>query len=105
MVISFLFSTLGWKLSTEKLIDFSAICKVLGVSLDLRDAHLGTALMSNTADRSEELVRELQQIIESKVLSRKDAEGLRGRFASCQLFGRALRNHMRRHMFSLDAGP
>ena len=36
-------------------------------------------------------------MLETKVLSRKDAERLRGRlqFASGQLFGRALRNHLR----------
>ena len=48
MVVSFLFSTLGWKLSTEKLVDFSSVCEVLGVSLDLRDARqtLPTELQS-----------------------------------------------------------
>ena len=52
MVISFLFSILGWKLSTEKLVDFSMVCKVLGVSLNLGEAHLGVALMSNTPERT-----------------------------------------------------
>ena len=97
MVISFLFSTLGWKLSTEKLVDFDTICKVLGVSLDLTETKLGTAVLQNTAERTEELVSELQQVLEEKILSRKDAERLRGRlqFASCQVFGRVLRNHMK----------
>ena len=97
MVISFLFSTLGWKLSTEKLVDFDTICKVLGVSLDLTEAKLGTVVLQNTAERTDELVAELQQVLEEKTLSRKDAERLRGRlqFASCQVFGRVLRNHMK----------
>ena len=47
MVISFMFSTLGWKLSTEKLMDFNSICKVFGVSLDLRDAQMGATFLQS----------------------------------------------------------
>lgn len=67
------------------------------MSLDLRDPQMGATFLSNTADRTAELVQELQQILETKSLSRKDAERLRGRlqFGSGQLFGRALRNHLR----------
>ena len=106
MVISFLFSTLGWKLSTEKLVDFDAICEVLGVSLDLTEAKLGVAMLQNTAERTEEFVQELQQILEAKILSRKDAEKLRGRlqFARCHLFGRVLRNHMKQLSEHVSSG-
>eukprot|EP00435_Cladocopium_sp_Y103_P073576 s203_g44.t1 len=98
MVITFLFSTLGWKLSLEKLVDFSSVCKVLGVQLDLRDAQLGAAALSNTEDRTSELVTEIDQVLQNGMLGRKEAERLRGRlqFASCQIFGRALRNHLKR---------
>ena len=78
--------------------DFSTVCKVLGVSLGLSEARLGVAMMSNTSERTAELLSELHQILESRVLSRKGAESLRGRlqFAGGQPFGRTLRNHLKR---------
>eukprot|EP00435_Cladocopium_sp_Y103_P073679 s288_g44.t1 len=89
MVITFLFSTLGWRLSLEKLVDFDSVCKVLGVKLDLRSSRLGMATVSNTEERSAELVDDLGKSLEAGQVSRKEAERLRGRlqFASAQLFG------------------
>ena len=97
---------MGWKLSTEKLVDFSTVCKVLSVSLDLRAAQFGSTFLSNTADRTAELVQELQLILESRMLGRKDAEQLRGRlqFASVQLFGRAFRNNPRHLSEHIESG-
>eukprot|EP00435_Cladocopium_sp_Y103_P068545 s153_g31.t1 len=90
MVITFLFSTLGWKLATEKLVDFDSVCKVLGVKLDLAEADLGTTLVMNTPERVDELIADIDQVLRSGVLSRRDGERLRGRlqFASSQLFGK-----------------
>eukprot|EP00435_Cladocopium_sp_Y103_P073792 s107_g45.t1 len=97
MVISFLFSTLGWKLASEKLVDFNSVCKVLGVQLDLGEVRLGVAALANTQERVAELVADLEQVLLSGVLSRKDGERLRGRlqFASGQIFGRSMRNHLK----------
>ena len=97
LVITFLFSTLGWKLSLDKLVDYDCVCKVLGVKLDLSEVRFGSAYVSNTDDRTSELVDELEQIIAVGTLRRKDAERLRGRmqFASGQIFGRSLRNKMK----------
>ena len=44
-VISGLFSILGWKLSSEKLLDYHAVCKVLGVELDMSMARIGQAIV------------------------------------------------------------
>ena len=41
MVISTLFGILGWKLSSDKLIDYGTMCKVLGVEFNLRMAGEG----------------------------------------------------------------
>eukprot|EP00435_Cladocopium_sp_Y103_P045778 s2261_g13.t1 len=100
MVITFLFSTLGWKLATEKLVDFDSVCKVLllGVKLDLAEAHLGTTLVMNTPERVDELIADIDQVLLSGMLTRKEGERLRGRlqFASSQLFGRVVRNNTRK---------
>ena len=95
MIISMLFSLLGWKLSEHKLIPYDSVCKVLGVQLDLREVSLGTALVVNTDERIDELIlmQSLDEALKSGVLSRKDTERLRGRlqFASSQIFGRMMR--------------
>eukprot|EP00435_Cladocopium_sp_Y103_P054436 s1937_g17.t1 len=97
MVITFLFSTLGWRLATEKLVDFDSVCKVLGVKLNLSEAHLGTATVMNTPERVDELIADIDQILQSGTLTRREGERLRGRlqFASSQLFGRVIRNYLR----------
>ena len=90
MVITFLFTTLGWKLSSEKWVDFNPVCKVLGVQLDLTSACFGNAAMSNTPERTAELITDISYILAAGCMSRKEAERLRGRlqFASGQIFGR-----------------
>jgi len=97
LIISSLFSILGWKLSEDKLIDYHTMCKVLGVEFDLRMSGQGLAAVANTQDRVKELCEELDSILLSGSLRRAEGERLRGRlqFASGQLFGRSARNRMR----------
>lgn len=97
MIISSMFCLLGWKLSSDKLIDYSTMCKVLGVEFDLTMSGSGLSAVSNTAERVRELSGLLGEIIATKTLKRADGERLRGRlqFASGQLFGRKARNNLR----------
>ena len=84
-------------LSKEKLLDYDSVCKVLGVKLDLESAKTELALISNTDDRVTELAADIDSVLETRVLPRKEGERLRGRlqFASSQLFGRTMRNNLR----------
>ena len=86
--VSSIFSLLGWKVSTHKLLPFDSICKVLGVQLDLRQC-----LVSNTAERVKELVQDIDNILLAGVLPKAEGERLRGRlqFARAQVFGRKLK--------------
>ena len=87
------FSLLGWRISKHKLIDFDSLCKVLGVQLDLRQSGDRLCFVSNTEDRVEELVKDIGEIMTSKLLTRAEGERFRGRlqFASSQVFGRKFR--------------
>lgn len=60
---------------------------MLGVQLDLREAKLGLALVSNIWERVEELTSDIEAVPKSRQLSKKDGEKLRGRleFADRQL--------------------
>ena len=97
MIVSSMFCLLGWRLSSDKLIDYSTMCKVLGVEFDLTMSGAGLAAVSNTAERVRELSEMLGEVVASKVLKRAEGERLRGRlqFASGQLFGRKARNNLR----------
>ena len=90
--ISALFKILGWVFaeSGDKCMPFSDMCDALGVSFDLSMSFKGFATVCNTASRVTELCADMQLVIESGVLSSKDAQRLRGRmqFADAQLFGR-----------------
>ena len=79
-----LFSFLGWKISKNKLLDFNTLCKVLGVQLDLRQSGDKLCFVTNTEERVEELVSELDEVLRSNTHSRSEGEKLRGRlqFAS-----------------------
>ena len=87
-----LFSLLGWKISKNKLLEFNTLCKVLGVQLDLRQSGDRLCFVTNTEERVEELVNELDEALRT-MLSRSEAEKLRGRlqFGSSQVFGRKFR--------------
>ena len=97
VIISSLFSILGWRLSEDKLIDYHTMCKVLGVEFDVRMSGQGLAAVANAQDRVKELCEELDSVLTSGSLKRADGERLRGRlqFASGQLFGRSARNRLR----------
>lgn len=88
-----LFSLLGWRISKNKPLEFNTLCKVLGVQLDLRQSGDRLCLATNTEERVEELVTELDEALRTKILSRSEGEKLRGRlqFASSQVFGRKFR--------------
>ena len=66
-------------LSKHKLIDFDSLCQVLGVQLDLRQSGDRLCFVSNTEDRVEELVKDIGEIIASKLLTRAEGERPRGR--------------------------
>ena len=88
-----LFSLLGWRISKNKLLDFNILCKVLGVQLHLRQSGDKLCFVTNTEERVEELVNELDGAIRTNMLPRSEGEKLRGRlqFASSQVFGRKFR--------------
>ena len=91
--VSSIFSLLGWKVSTHKLLPFDSICKVLGVQLDLKQSGDSLCLISNTPERVEELAQEINLVLSSGSLPKSEGEKLRGRlqFASAQVFGRKFR--------------
>ena len=66
-----LFSLLGWKISKNKLLDFNTLCKVLGVQLDLKQSGDKLCFVTNTEERVEELVCELDEALHTKLLFRK----------------------------------
>ena len=89
-----LFSLLGGRrISKNKLLDFNTLCKVLGVQLDLRQSGDKLCFVTNTEERVQELVSELDDAIRTYTLPRSEGEKLRGRlqFASSQVFGRKFR--------------
>ena len=104
--ISALFRILGWRLSTDKLIPYDSLCKVLGVTFDSRLSGAGLSFVSNTEERIKELCDNLEEVIESRVLKRSDGEKLRGRllFAAGQLFGRKAHNMIRLLSYHIQCG-
>ena len=97
LVISALFSILGWRLSSDKLVPYDTVCKVLGVKFDLKLSGEGLVYVLNTEDRVLELCESLDDILRAGCLKRSEGEKLRGRliFAAGQLFGRYVRNQVR----------
>ena len=73
-----LFSLLGWRISKNKLLEFNALRKVLGVQLDLRQSGDRLCFVTNTEERVEELTNELDEALRAKTLSRSEGEKLRG---------------------------
>jgi ribonuclease HI len=88
---------LGWDLSSDKLLPYDSVCKVLGVKFDLKMSGDGISLVLNTEDRVSELCESLDEILGTRRLKRAEGEKLRGRliFAAGQLFGRFVRNQIR----------
>ena len=89
-VISMFFRILGWDLSVDKNLDYDAMCVILGVQLNLKDAMLGIAVISNTEKRRAEALKDIDAALQANALDPKLSERLRGRlqFASGQVFGR-----------------
>ena len=63
--------------------------KLLGAQIDLRQSGDLLRFVSNTAERVEELIKEIDDVLKSKLLAGA-GRGLRGRlqFASSHVFGR-----------------
>lgn len=90
-----------------ELLLFDSVCKVLGVKLDLRQAGCGLAMVSNTQDPVDELVTSLDSTLSKGTLGRKEEEErLAGRlqFASAQLFGRLLKNKLKKLSSHIASG-
>ena len=89
-VISMLFRILGWKLSVDKSLDYDAMCVIFGVQLDLKDAMLGIAVISNMEKRKAEALKDIDAALHVNALDSKFCDHLRGglQFASGQVFGR-----------------
>ena len=66
---------------------------MLGVQLDLKQSGDKLCFVTNTEERIQELVSEIDDALSLSVLPRREGEKLRGRlqFASSQLFGRKFR--------------
>ena len=93
LIISVFFQLFGWRLSKDKLLEYSSCCKALGIALDLRQAAFGVAKITNTESRRKELLEALEQAMASGRMKPKECERLKGRlqFASGQIFGRKAR--------------
>ena len=106
LVISALFSILGWRLSSDKLVPYDTMCKVLGVKFDMKLSGEGLVYVLNTEDRVLELCESLDDILRAGRLKRSEGEKLRGRliFAAGQLFGRYVRNQVRHLSNHIRAG-
>lgn len=55
-------SILGWKLSVDKLVNYSAVCKVLGIEFGFKMSGDGFSLVCNADDRVSELCENLKMI-------------------------------------------
>jgi hypothetical protein len=90
--ISTLFKLLGWAFAEDgdKCLPYASICEALGVMFDLKGSRAGSILVCNTKNRVTELCGDIQEVLDSKTLSAKQAQRLRGRmqFAESQMFGR-----------------
>ena len=91
-----LFQVLGWETSSEKEAEFQYISKILGVQIDMSEAHLGLFSVSNVETRAAELNATISSILERGYLSSAEMRVLRGRlvFAESQIFGRLSGLHM-----------
>jgi hypothetical protein len=95
MAQQLLFMILGWQTSDEKG-GFNVVSRILGVQIDLAEAHLGVAAVHNVESRVRELVATIDEILGRGSLSMVEMRALRGRlvFAESQIFGRLAGAHM-----------
>ena len=105
-----LLDLLGWEYDCDgaKNDEMSDTVSALGVEFDLRDTHLGTLKVRNTARRVVELQTNIDEPLRRGSFTGKEAASLKGRlgFASGQLFGRTCRKLIQDlGTYSLTCGP
>ena len=92
MTVRAFFHLLGWSFAEAgaKAVDFDAMCKALGVNIDVSLMHQGRVLIDNTEARKRKLGEFIDKIVGTRKLSSADAVKLRGgmQFTAGQLFGR-----------------
>ena len=93
LIISMIMYAVG-----SKAVDFDAMCKALGVNIDVSVMHQGRVLIDNTEARKRELGELIDNIVLTRKLSSADALKLRGRmqFTAGQLFGRVAKTCLAR---------
>ena len=100
MTVHAFFHLLGWSFAEtgSKAVDFDAMCKALGVTIDVSLMHQGRVLIDNTEARKKELGEFIEKIVTTRKLSSVDALKLRGRmqFTAAQLFGRVAKTCLAR---------
>ena len=100
MTVHAFFHLFGWSFAEtgSKAVDFDAMCKALGVTIDVSLMHQGRVLVDNTEARKRELGEFIDKIVSTRKLSSADALKLRGRmqFTAGQLFGRVAKTCLAR---------
>ena len=90
--VKMLFELIGLNYAQDgpKAPPFCNVFKMLGLVVDLRDAHSKTFFVSHTEERRTELKQSLEDIIQKGEITQKEAERIRGRmiFFECFVFGR-----------------
>ena len=79
---------LGWAFDRvgPKSDDFSSMVTALGVIFNLETTPIGTLSVTNTERRIAEVVASIDELLDRKILSKKEALRLRGRLAFCDAF-------------------
>ena len=101
MTVHAFFHLLGWSFAEAgaKAVDLDAMCKALGVNIDVSLMHQGRVLIDNTEASKKELGEFIDKIVGTRKLSSADALKLRrGRmqFTAVQLFGRVTKTCLAR---------
>eukprot|EP00435_Cladocopium_sp_Y103_P041803 s1348_g11.t1 len=101
-----IFQQLVLPFGSDKMVPYDQCCKVLGIELNLTKSPSGTFTIANTRSRKDELCKSMQSALDTGLLSKGDAEKLRGRlqFASNHIFGRRLRNCLRELNLHINRG-
>eukprot|EP00435_Cladocopium_sp_Y103_P037885 s2024_g10.t1 len=92
-----LFMITGWQTSDEKEGGFDSMSRILGVQINLGEAHLGTVVVYNVESRVMELTSTIDGILSRGKITASEMRALRGRlvFAEAQIFGRLTGIHMK----------
>ncbi len=100
MTVHAVFHLLGWSFAEAqpKAVGSDAMCKALGVNIDVSLMHQGRVLIDNTDARKRELGDVIDRTVSARKLSSADALKLRGRmqFTAGQLFGRVAKTCLAR---------